>query len=71
MVLSLAGAWCLDAHPPSLDDVEREIEAATPSRVAFDTRALGAWDSAILTFLIRVVRVCRDKKIEVDRAGNP
>jgi len=69
LVLAFAGAWCLDADPPSPDQLEQEIASQPPRRVAFDTSGLAAWDSAILTFLVHVVRACGERKIDMDRAG--
>jgi phospholipid/cholesterol/gamma-HCH transport system permease protein len=70
-VLCLAGPWQLQHDPPSPAAVQREIEPTPPRRLAFDTAQLTAWDSGLLTFLIKVSELCTQHHVTVDRDGLP
>jgi phospholipid/cholesterol/gamma-HCH transport system permease protein len=72
LVIRLAGAWHLREGLPRVSDVERELAAKpAPTAVGFDTKELGEWDSGVLTFLTRVLALCRQHEIEADPAGLP
>jgi phospholipid/cholesterol/gamma-HCH transport system permease protein len=70
VVVRIAGDWRLSGHLPATAEADRRI-AAHPRRVAFDTSALGPWDTSLLTFLDKVVTSCAEQQIEVDRSGLP
>ena len=69
--MRLSGAWQLRADVPSASIVERELTAAPPRRVTFDTTQLSAWDSGLLTFLTTVSELCTQLKIPTERDGLP
>ncbi len=69
--LRLKGPWRLRGELPSPETVQREIESTSPRRVSFDASELAAWDSGLLTFLIRVTELCQQHQIPTDRAGLP
>ena len=71
LLLRLSGPWQLRSELPSPTVVQREIEAARPRRVAFDAAALTAWDSGLLTFLIKVSELCQQRDITTERDGLP
>ncbi|HUI28398.1 MAG TPA: ABC transporter permease [Candidatus Kryptonia bacterium] len=71
LLLRLAGAWQLRGELPSPEVVEREIASLPPRRIAFDTSQLTAWDSGLLTFLLKVVELCRQRSVALDRAALP
>lgn len=71
-VVRLSGDWLMTAKTPGPDDLRVDLTAAAaPRLIAFDTAGLSAWDTSILTFLIQLMDVCRDRGIEVDRSGLP
>ena len=72
LVLRLSGDWTMREHLPSRAEVEQRLEA-TPSlrRLTFDTSGIGAWDTALLTFLVGVQTRCQERSIEIDAAGLP
>jgi phospholipid/cholesterol/gamma-HCH transport system permease protein len=70
LIVRLAGRWQLSGHLPTTAEAERRI-AAHPRRVAFDASALAAWDTSLLIFLGKVMAVCAQQQVEVDRAGLP
>ena len=69
IVVRPSGDWTLESGIPSTDAVAAELEKART--IAFDGAKLGAWDSALVTFLAAVVDRARERKIEVDRSGLP
>ncbi len=70
--ITLAGAWNMRAGLPSLAAVEHEVDAAEkPRRVVFDSEALSEWDTALVTFLLKVANLCAARGIDADREGLP
>jgi phospholipid/cholesterol/gamma-HCH transport system permease protein len=72
VTLSLAGDWSIRQSLPSLDEIrERLGQAGGVRRLALEAAKLGAWDSALLTFLLGVETLCRERGIAVDDAALP
>ena len=68
----LAGAWRLRGGLPSASLLQRELESAPKVKnVAFEAGELSSWDSSVLTFLVEVSELCRQRGIKMDRAGLP
>jgi phospholipid/cholesterol/gamma-HCH transport system permease protein len=72
LVIRLLGAWSLRAGIPSTAGVQGQVASTGISRrVAFDSRELSSWDSSVLTFLVEVSELCRQRGIPMDREGLP
>jgi phospholipid/cholesterol/gamma-HCH transport system permease protein len=72
LLVRLSGAWRLRARFPSASLVDRELRAAAQVRgVAFDAQELISWDSSILTFLVELSELCRQRGINMNRSGLP
>jgi phospholipid/cholesterol/gamma-HCH transport system permease protein len=71
LVIRLSGDWLLHGEYPPASAAEKQIEAQPIRNVTFDAGALGKWDSAIVTFLMRVLEVLRERSIEADVSGLP
>ncbi len=70
--VELSDDWLLHAALPEGNQLRQELSAGAPPRsVDFDTRRLGSWDSALITFLLDVFRTCRQHGIEIDQRGLP
>jgi phospholipid/cholesterol/gamma-HCH transport system permease protein len=72
LVIRLLGVWNLRSGIPSAADIQGRV--ALPGnwrRVVFDARELTAWDSSVVTFLVKVSELCRQRDIPMDRAGLP
>jgi phospholipid/cholesterol/gamma-HCH transport system permease protein len=70
--LSFAGNWRLQDRRPSAAALEQQFAAGpAPRRVSFDTSALAAWDTGLVTYLARVKNLCDARNIEIDPAGLP
>ncbi|HXV78472.1 MAG TPA: ABC transporter permease [Candidatus Binatia bacterium] len=72
LVIRLVGAWRLKAGIPSAADLQSQV-ASTGffRRVGFDASELTSWDSSVVTFLVQVSELCRQREIPVDREGLP
>ena len=72
LVLRLSGDWKLKGGLPTPGAVEKQFDlSAQPSRLTFDTTALGGWDSGLLAFLTGLQELCRARKLEFDMANLP
>jgi phospholipid/cholesterol/gamma-HCH transport system permease protein len=72
LLLALSGRWTLGERTAAPSDVERHLAAASGiRRIGFDTAAMGEWDSALLTFLFTVRRICGRAGIGLDDSGLP
>lgn len=59
LAVRLSGDWKLGAGLPSSAAIESELERNPGiSVIIFETEGLGGWDSALLTFLIKVADIC-------------
>ncbi len=72
LMLRLSGPWHLSRDLPSASLVIPElVRQPTPRRVSFDTSGLSGWDSGLVSFLLEVESVCRQRGIKDDREGLP
>jgi len=72
LLIRLAGQWELRHGLASTAALETELQREPrPSRIAFDTRELGRWDTSILAFLAWVGDACRERGVAVDSAALP
>ncbi len=72
LLVRFSGAWRLRGGLPSASLVDRELRSAAQVRgVAFDAQELISWDSSVLTFLVELSELCRQRGINMDRAGLP
>jgi phospholipid/cholesterol/gamma-HCH transport system permease protein len=73
LIIRLVGAWSLKAGIPSAADIQGQFASTTgiSRRIAFDSRELTSWDSSVLTFLVEVSELCRQRGIPMDREGLP
>jgi phospholipid/cholesterol/gamma-HCH transport system permease protein len=66
------GIWRLRGGLPSPTLFEHELESARQVRgITFDARELTSWDSSVLTFLVEVSELCRQRGIPMNREGLP
>lgn len=70
--LTLHGTWTLGQPLPSSSDLEKALETPPKAqRLAFDAKNLGAWDSGLLTFLVRVKDLCSRNGMTLGEEGLP
>ena len=67
LLVRLSGDWKIGNPLPSADEVGKKLAAgARITRVGFDASELKAWDSGLLTFLIKVKELCSQNKIPLE-----
>jgi phospholipid/cholesterol/gamma-HCH transport system permease protein len=70
--MDLSGSWTSRDEIPSVDEVEQQIQSDSKvRRVAMDCRDLTAWDSGLLTFLIKLKERCDQGEVTLERSGLP
>lgn len=72
LLVRLSGSWRIEDKLPSATEVEQQI-ASGPRvrRMAFETQGITAWDSGLVTFLLRILTQNSQNQIETDQAGLP
>jgi phospholipid/cholesterol/gamma-HCH transport system permease protein len=65
--LILSGRWKIDSATPAADEVLQQA-GSTPgiTRIAADTRQVAAWDSTLITFLLKIQTQCTQKGLTFD-----
>ena len=68
----LTGNWIIGNEMPSANEVQKQVESGPQvKRITFDTQELTKWDSALLTFLIKIIDQGSRNQITTDREGLP
>ena len=68
----LAGQWTIQAALPSAAEVQAQcLDAPRIRRLSFEASYLADWDSALLTFLLKLKELCDQSQVEFDQAGLP
>jgi phospholipid/cholesterol/gamma-HCH transport system permease protein len=70
-VLEFVGAWLSQRGLPEPGDTLEALRARTVRRIAFDTDQIAAWDSGLVTFVLKVLSETAAQGITADRAGLP
>ena len=72
LCVQLSGQWTMQAVLPSPAEVQAQCEASPRvRRLSFEASDLADWDSALLTFLLKLKELCDQRQIEFDQAGLP
>jgi len=72
MRVHFAGAWRIADGLPSIDPVRKVlVGTAELRRVALDADRVGAWDSALVTFVVQLAALGREMNAMVDMSGLP
>jgi len=70
--ISLAGSWRVRHALPSTTQLEAELKNHPDVReISFDSSAMRGWDSALLTFLLRVTAIATQNNLTVEQSGLP
>jgi phospholipid/cholesterol/gamma-HCH transport system permease protein len=72
LLVQFLGSWRMQDELPAAAEVEQALEAA-PSvrRMALDAQGVTAWDTGLLTFLLRLMRQSQHRQIDTDQTGLP
>jgi phospholipid/cholesterol/gamma-HCH transport system permease protein len=72
LIIQLKGDWRMEKQLPSVKEVENQLAAeARVEQVGFDTSGLTAWDSGLLTFVIKIRDLSTKKEIQFNSEGLP
>ncbi len=72
LVIAVAGDWSVHEGILGVEEVERSLAGAdVPARVTYESSSLGAWDSSLLTFLLRTSALAAGRGIREERDGLP
>jgi phospholipid/cholesterol/gamma-HCH transport system permease protein len=70
--LRFHGDWTIQGRPPTVDETLRELDQHPGIRsLGFAIDDLGAWDSALVTFLMQVIAASNARKLETDQSALP
>lgn len=67
--LRFTGRWCLDQSLPLPDRFLADLSSGA-GRLAFKTDVT-AWDSGFLAFIVRLLKICRERGIHAEPEGLP
>ncbi len=70
MIIRLTGEWKMTRELPPVDEVQKHLSPGI-RKITFDTKGLSTWDSGLMIFLIKVITLCAQSKIEIQRDGLP
>ncbi len=72
LLVRFSGSWTLQASTPTVEAVRTELSTGgAVRRLSFDAKALGDWDSGLLTFLTQLNKLCQAEGIDADTEGLP
>jgi phospholipid/cholesterol/gamma-HCH transport system permease protein len=72
LLIQLSGEWKIGAMIPSLSELEQAFDSAPRIReLVFHTEKVTGWDSALLTFLLKIVEQAEKKNIHINKEGVP
>ena len=70
--IRLAGSWQTHHSLPGSTELESQLNTHPDvQQITFDTSGMTGWDSALLTFLVRLTDISGKKHISVDQSGLP
>jgi phospholipid/cholesterol/gamma-HCH transport system permease protein len=71
LCLRLEGDWSIQRDSADAVSALQILQDTTVSMVVFEARELTGWDSALITFLLKVLERCRQRTITADTSGLP
>lgn len=72
LVIHLEGSWKLGDELPLLEHVTHQVKSVSNIKtIGFQTDKISDWDTGLLTFLIKIIDLCRLSGINVDKHGLP
>ena len=72
VLVELIGSWRLQEPIPSLQELIRACRSDPPVHILqFNTHSLESWDTGLITFLLKLQRLCGRQHIEIEFSGLP
>jgi phospholipid/cholesterol/gamma-HCH transport system permease protein len=69
--VSLSGSWKIGKDLPTAEAVRERLKSAPSRHLVFETRDLTEWDSALLTFLLKIRELAAHKQVQIAGEGLP
>jgi len=72
LCLHVSGRWKIDGTTPAADEVLRQAQSLPGlTRITIDAQQVSAWDSTLITFLLKLQTHCSQQKLTFDAQGLP
>lgn len=72
ITISFGGTWALDHTPQSYHTIIAALENLPKgTKLQLETRELGSWGSTLITSIVAIIRLCRERDMEADTANLP
>ena len=72
LVIGVHGRWKIDSAVPAADEALQRAESMPGlTHMVIDAQQLGAWDSTLITFLLRLQTHCSQKGLTFESGGLP
>ncbi len=72
LLVRLSGSWRMQDGIPTAAEMQPRLETEpTVRRMAFHTQDVTAWDTGLLTFLLKLIRQNQQRQIETDQTALP
>ena len=72
LLVQLSGSWCLQDELPAATEVQQALETGPAvRRMALDAQGVTAWDTGLLTFLLKLMRQNEQHQIDTDQTALP
>jgi len=71
-LVRFSGDWVLQTGMTSAENILADLDlGSSPDRIVFDFSGVGRWDSALVSLMVQVRRICEGRSIEVERRDVP
>jgi phospholipid/cholesterol/gamma-HCH transport system permease protein len=71
-LVRFSGDWVLKAGMTSAENILADLDLGTaPNRIVFDFSGVGRWDSALVSLMVQLRRICEGRNIEVKPRDMP
>ncbi len=68
----MSGNWVMGNNLPSITEIEAPLDTTPKIKgIQFNTEMLNQWDSRLLNFLGKIIKICDTRSIGVDQSGIP
>ena len=72
LVLRLGGQWKATSRLPSAEEVGRQMDTSSGTRrLRLEAGEITGWDSGLLTFLLKLKRLCTKSQVDLDEGTLP
>ena len=70
--VGLSGKWLLNSELPAVEQIFKPLESNPQiESISFESSEIISWDTSILTFLIKIINECTNRKLRFEMDGLP